>query len=45
MEKMSKDDVFDFGEKKTGEYGDNQFWKAPDMYDVDDILADMDKDN
>ena len=28
---VSKDDVFDFcGEKKTGEFGDNQFWKAPD---------------
>ena len=42
---VSKDDVFDFGEKKTGAFGDNQFWKAPDQYNVDDILADMDKDN
>ena len=38
--KESKDDTF--GEKKTGEYGDNQFWKAPvDQYDLDDLLAEM----
>lgn len=47
MEKsISKDDVFDFGEKKTGEFGDNQFWKKPDLqYDVDDLIADMEKEN
>ena len=29
-------------EKKTGEYGDNQFWEKNDMgYDLDDLLADM----
>ena len=39
----SKDDVFDFcGEKKTGEFGDNQFWKAHDQHNVDDLLAEMD---
>lgn len=30
----SKDDVF-HGEKKTGEFGDNQYWTAPAMYDID----------
>ena len=30
--------MFDM-EKKTNEFGDNQFWKAPDMYDIDDLLA------
>ena len=39
--KESKDDTF--GEKKTGEYGDNQFWKAQDHYDLDDLLAEMDE--
>jgi len=29
------------GEKKTDEYGDNQFWKRPDLYDLDDLLAEM----
>jgi hypothetical protein len=44
LEKTSKDDVFNFGEKKTGEFGDNQFWKKPEMYDLDDIMADMEKE-
>ena len=38
-EDSSKDDFH--LEPKTGEYGDNQFWKAPDMYDIDDLLAEM----
>lgn len=29
-------------EPKTGEYGDNQFWKQPEMYDIDDLLAELD---
>ncbi len=29
-------------EYKVNEFGDNQFWKSPDMYDIDDLLADMD---
>ena len=29
-------------EPKTGTYGDNQFWKAPDMYDIDDLMAELD---
>jgi len=28
-------------EHKVNEYGDNQFWKKPEMYDIDDLLADM----
>ena len=28
-------------EPKTGEYGDNQFWKQPEMYDIDDLLAEL----
>lgn len=39
---MSKDDVFNH-EKKTNEFGDNQFWKAPDMYDLDELLAEQEK--
>ena len=31
-------------EPTTNEYGDNQFWKQPDMYDIDDLLAEMDDD-
>jgi len=30
-------------EKKTNEFGDNQFWKAPDMYNIDDLLAEQEK--
>ena len=31
-----------FVEKKTGEYGDTQFWEKNDMgYDLDELLADM----
>ena len=31
-----------FGEeKKTGVYGDNQFWKLDDQYDLDELLAEM----
>lgn len=38
----SKDDVFNGGEKKSGTYGDNQFWKrAPEQLDVDALLAEM----
>lgn len=37
----SKDDFH--VEPKTGEYGDNQFWKQPNMgYEIDDLLAEMD---
>lgn len=36
----SEADVFDH-EKKTNEFGDNQFWKAPDMYDIDDLLKEQ----
>lgn len=42
----SHDDNFNgtFGqEKKTGEFGDNQFWKTPDMYDIDELLAEQEK--
>ena len=39
-EKQSKDDIFR-SEPKTGEYGDNQFWKAPEMYDIDELLAEQ----
>ncbi len=37
----SKDDVF-HGEKKTGEFGDNQYWTAPAMYDIDQLLSEQD---
>lgn len=33
-------DAFDH-EKKTNEFGDNQFWKAPEMYDIDDLLKEQ----
>ena len=39
--KGSKDDNFD-KEPKTGEFGDNQFWKSPEMYDIDELLAEQD---
>ena len=29
-------------EPKTGQYGDNQFWRAPDLYDIDDLMAELD---
>jgi len=35
----SKDDAF--AEKTTGEFGNNQFWSAPDMYDIDDLMAEL----
>jgi hypothetical protein len=35
----AKDDSF--AEKKTGEFGDNQFWKTPDTYDIDDLLKEQ----
>lgn len=38
--KQSKDDVFD-KQQKIDEFGDNQFWKAPEQYDIDDLLAEM----
>ena len=38
--KGSKDDNFD-KEPKTGEFGDNQYWTKPEMYDIDELLADM----
>mmetsp|Transcript_9815 Transcript_9815/g.12152 ORF Transcript_9815/g.12152 Transcript_9815/m.12152 type:complete len:301 (-) Transcript_9815:285-1187(-) len=38
-EKESKDDFH--VEPKTGAYGDNQFWSKPEMYDIDDLLAEM----
>ena len=28
-------------EYKVNEFGDNQFWRAPEMYNIDDLLADM----
>ena len=40
-DKNSKDDVFDV-EPQTGEFGDNQFWKKPEMYDIDELLAEQD---
>ena len=38
----AKDDQF-FVEKTTGEFGDNQYWKVSSMYDIDDLMAEMDK--
>ena len=40
IKKESKDDVFN-KEPKTGEFGDNQFWKKPEMYDIDELLAEQ----
>ena len=38
----SQDDTFNGGNKKSGEFGDNQFWKAATVeHDLDDLLADM----
>ena len=34
------EDNFD-KEPKTGEFGDNQYWTKPEMYDIDELLADM----
>ena len=39
-EEANKLDTFE-GEKETNEYGDNQFWKLDDQYDLDDLLAEM----
>mgnify|MGYP006889515119 CR=1 FL=1 len=30
-------------EYKTGAYGDNQFWETPQMYDIDELLAEQDQ--
>ena len=38
-ENKAKDDVF--GNKTTGEFGNNQFWSAPEMYDIDDLMAEL----
>ena len=37
---QSEDNAF-ATEKKTGEFGSNQFWKQPEQYDIDDLLAEM----
>jgi hypothetical protein len=36
----AKDDVFNV-ETTTGEFGDNQFWKKPEYYDIDDLMREM----
>ena len=36
----AKDDVFNV-ETTTGEFGDNQFWKKPEYYDIDDLMQEM----
>lgn len=37
----ARDDVFNL-EKTTGEFGDNQYWKPASMYDLDDLMNEMD---
>ena len=42
VKSISNTDEDAFKEKTTGEYGDNQFWKAPDSeFDLDELMADL----
>lgn len=39
MESSAKDDTT--VAMKNKEFADNEYWRAPDMYDLDDLLAEV----